>query len=350
TAPAPAPAPLPADLAATGPEGGITVVPGAEPTDLPITVRNDGETTSDPVVVTLTLPEGIAAVDPAGGGSQPGSARAGTQQLSMPVARQAEPATETVRCPGGTGEVSCSTREGLEPGESVILLFRVVADEDAAPGEITGTVSSGTLAPVRITVQVRVAQDDVELHVRGTGPENYRADAGRILHITVHNTGESTKPVTVHIDRAALGHPKHQVTCTEEPDETTCESNEPLRPDEKLTLQMVLTAPPDPGLATVTATLGDAQASEQVFVDCLGPASCDNQPPEPPEEPGKQTPPSAEKPDPKTPGMLEKPALPDKPKKPDKPTKLDKADKASKASKHRSHPLMRAMSSLSWID
>ncbi|MGH3450827.1 MAG: hypothetical protein ACRDQW_08860, partial [Haloechinothrix sp.] len=260
------------DLVVTWPDGGIELVAGGDPVDLPITVRNDGETKSDPVVVTLSLPDGVSAISPAGGGGQTGSARSGRPRLTAPVAAQAQP-VETVRCPAGTGKVSCSTTDGLEPGESAKLIFRLVANETAQGGAITGTVSSGSLAPVKVRVPVELAypEDAVDLEVRGT--VGHGSHIGRILHLTVTNTGESTKPVTVRIDRRAIGHQNRHtadVTCSEESDSTTCTSDEPSEPDDKLKFMLLLTGQPDPGVATVVATLGEAQVTEEVMVDCLG--------------------------------------------------------------------------------
>lgn len=274
TEPAPTPAPLPADIVASGPAGGIELSPGSGPTDLPITVRNNGGTKSAPVTVSLSLPDGVRAIGPAGGGSQPASARGGSTLRPQPVARRAR-SSETVRCPGGTGKVSCTTSDGLEPGESATLVFRLIAEGNAKPGPIKATVTSGNAIAMNFSVPVRVAPvlDGVDLQVRWAGPGKGSSHSSRIVHITVHNTGGSTEPVTIRIDRPALGLGNarpFRVKCSEDGQGTTCTSDGSLEPGQTLKMWAALKDRPE-GEITVTATLGAASDAETLRVDSSPP-------------------------------------------------------------------------------
>src|SRR5699024_9568191 len=112
----------------------ITLEPGGDPAELPITVRNDGDSKSEPVEATLNLPEGVQVVRSGGGGVAPMGGGA------APPAKTDSTPSE-VRCPPSSGDtVSCSTDDGLEAAESVTLLFLLQADEDAESESVTGTV------------------------------------------------------------------------------------------------------------------------------------------------------------------------------------------------------------------
>lgn len=259
--PEPAPeTPDPAELVVSSPDN-LELVPGGDPVELPITVRNHGETTSDPVVVTLDLPPGVRALSPPGGGSAPMSARSGAQPATATSQR-----ASTVPCPGGTGTVRCSSGEGLEPGESVTLMFRLVADKNADTGKIRGTVSSGEAQPLVINVpyQVNVPEpvDGVDLDVR---------NVGRILKIDVTNIGETTKPATIDIDQPMLASSGHgDVSCTDDEDSTTCRSDEPLAPGDDVHVHTVLSGVPENEMVVVTATIGEGTDTEEVSVRCVG--------------------------------------------------------------------------------
>lgn len=288
--PAPPTLPAPPEIVVTTPDDGIQLEPGGGPVDLPITVRNVGETKSDPVVVTLDLPRGVRAIPPAGGGSAPMSST-GSQRAAAPrpAAAQSE---RTVRCPGGKGKVSCSSGTGLEPDESVTLLFRLVADKRADPGKIRGTVSSGNAQPLVITVPYEVPPpppppaDDVELDVH---------NVGRVLKIEVTNTGETTKPATVDIDQPMLAYGAHsRAECTDDADSTTCRTREPLEPGEDVHFHTVLDGYPKNETVVVTARLGVGSDTEEVSVRCIGGVVCapDNGKPPLPAEQNEQGPPS----------------------------------------------------------
>jgi len=279
--PPPPEQPLPPDIMATPPSGGVELIAGGSPVDLPITVRNDGGSTSEPVTVKLNLPRGVEAVDPAGGGST---------TMSAAAPRASAPGGETVKCPGGTGTVTCSTGRGLEPDESMTLLFRLVADDTAQPGQIVGTVSSGTAATLKIRVPVQVeVRDGVDLYVKAHGWH---------LTMNVTNTGETTKPATVTLDQpmwpyAGAG---HGFDCTSDADSTTCTSDEALEPGEEEHFHGVLRNWGNDGDVSVTATIGAASDSQTVEVWCFifcGPGILPPDPDEPTEtsEPSVPLPP-----------------------------------------------------------
>ena len=56
-------------MSATTPPDGVELQPGAGPVSLPITVRNDGGSVSEPVVAALKLPPGVHAIESGGGGA-----------------------------------------------------------------------------------------------------------------------------------------------------------------------------------------------------------------------------------------------------------------------------------------
>lgn len=276
----PVPISDPANLVASMPSGGIDLKPG-EPTNLPIKVRNNGGTKSDPIVAVLRLPSGVTAVAHPGGGGTTGSARSG----ALPAAQAGPGSSETVRCPGGTGSVRCATKDGLDPGEQVTLLFRLVADENAEPGQITGTVKGArNQVVIKVPVIVDELLDDVDLTVRtlgdviGIDPAN-----GRFLSITAKNVGETTKPATLIIDVPAnlIAGTGHGADCSVEDGTTTCTTDEALEPGEALRILTVFIKHPQDGDATITAKLGSDSESKKVTVACWV-AACPGWPGNPP--------------------------------------------------------------------
>jgi RNA polymerase sigma factor (sigma-70 family) len=295
--PSPSPTPGPPSLSATPPGPPISLIAGGAPVDLPLTVTNQGASPSPPVAATLALPPGVSAIP------------AGTARLTAPplLRLDAPPldrlaATSTVPCPGGTGTVTCRTTTGLAPGDSVTLLFRLVAAAGSAGGVITGTVSGGTM-----TVQVRV-----QVVVQAPAPVdavNLLASAEQfgillpgllgkeLAHITATNTGTSAKPITVTVDQPAeliSGTPK--VSCVEGGKSTTCTTTAPVPPGGVVTLTLrvsigILVLGCPARALTVSATLGSATRSQAVKVDCVtlpilgGLAPVTTTPPKPSETP-----------------------------------------------------------------
>ena len=260
-APAPPPAtPAPPSVTATTPPGGIELQPGSAPVNLPLTVRNDGGTPSEPVVAMLNLPPGVHAVDAGGGGAPMAFAKA-----AGPIA---------VNCPGGDGTVTCKTGSGLQPGESAVLTFRLKADETAAAGStVTGSVTAGALIKVAVSVQVTVKPppDAVVLEAQGDGLSSFPWTRNPLVYVRVRNTGQTTKPVTVTFDHALWqwwslrGFP-----CQPTPEGATCTTRGAVAPGQHVNLWVRLKGRPPAGVpVTINATLGTASAAPvKVFFDC----------------------------------------------------------------------------------
>ncbi|KAA9158912.1 sigma-70 family RNA polymerase sigma factor [Amycolatopsis acidicola] len=278
--PPPAQTPGPPKLTAQGPAGGVELTPGGGPATVPITVRNDGQSVSDPVTASLNLPQGIRAVGPGGGGGAVGGGGAAAGSARGFSLQQADSAPLNVDCPAGTGTVTCSTDRGLQPGETATLTFRLIADQDAQPGEVTGSVSAGSA--IRLSVNVPVAvkelQDGVALDVRADWGDPWPWLHPSWVTVDVTNTGQSTKPVTVTLDQPAhLTIGAFQASCTSGAT-TTCTSDKALAPNENLRLWFAVDGRQERASVTVTASLGKATASRTVNADCWYEPFCDGQP------------------------------------------------------------------------
>ncbi|OLZ56980.1 sigma-70 family RNA polymerase sigma factor [Amycolatopsis keratiniphila] len=275
-APAPAPGPSPSNpapptMTASTPPDGVQLKPG-EPANLPITVRNNGGSKSEPVAVSLNLPQGVRAV-PAGGGGAMGAGGF----------RQQAPATIAVSCPGGTGTVTCRTGTGLEPGQSAVLTFRLLADETARDGSVvTGSVTAGARINVRVEVQVKVPprpkppepkppRDDLTLTAKSDDLSAFPWNRNPLVMIRVTNTGESTKPVTITLDHRVLNSwSVSGIPCTPTGEGASCTSRGSLKPGRQASLWVRLKGrPPESVPVTVNATLGSAKADPaRVYFDC----------------------------------------------------------------------------------
>lgn len=260
--PAPTPViPSPPVMTASGPTGGVQLEPG-EDANLPITVRNDGGTKSEPIAVTLNLPKGVTAV-PAGGGGAAGVT--GFRQQAAPIA---------VNCPGGTGTVTCKTGAGLEPGQSAVLTFRLRADETAEPGSVvTGSVTAGSQIKVSVSVKVTVKPppDALDLRAESDGLSAFPWNRNPLVHIRVKNTGKTTKPVTVTIDHRLLGSwSVYSFPCRPTAEGATCTTRGSVSPGRQVGLWVRLKGrPADNGPVTVSATLGVARAKPvEVYFGC----------------------------------------------------------------------------------
>ncbi|UMP01891.1 sigma-70 family RNA polymerase sigma factor [Amycolatopsis sp. EV170708-02-1] len=275
-APAPAPVPTPAEppapapvipappvMTASTPPGGVQLRPG-EPADLPITVRNDGGSKSEPVAVSLNLPKGVRAINAAGGGGAMG-ANGFRQQAPGPI---------TVNCPGGTGTVTCRTGTGLEPGQSAVLKFRLRADGTAEDGSVvTGSVTAGAQIKVSIEVKVKVPspQDALTLRAESVWPSSFPWFRNPWMTIQVTNTGESTKPVTITLDHRVLNSSSFSgVRCTPTGEGSSCTSRGSLTPGREARVYVQLKGRPAANIpVTVNATLGAAKAKPvAVYFGC----------------------------------------------------------------------------------
>lgn len=319
--------PEPASVEATTNQQGVELVAGGGPADLPITVRNNGGTLSDPVDVTLNLPRGVSALDGGGGGGTTAGAagaprRAGQQgatdqqgaTATAPTGGGASPSGgalrqagggERITCPGGSAAVTCSTGRGLEPGESMTLVFRLQASSDAESGQVTGSVSGGGAVDVSLRVPVKVAPKPAPPAEDGIRVQASAPWMSAIPHVptaatvTVENTGDSTKRVSLTSDRPAVK-VAGGMDCTDgwgEP--LSCTSTDSLAPGENSTLFVAAAAHRHDGIGggggdgggdnghggpafgqghgggdvTFTATLGDAADSTTVSYPHCWPAS-----------------------------------------------------------------------------
>jgi hypothetical protein len=204
---------------------------------------------------------------------------------AAPILRLNGAAPGNVVCPGGTGTVTCSSGAGLQPGESVTLVFRIIASEDSLGGEITGSVMAGSISAVRVSVKV-----DVQPPVKKDGVSIFAsADPTDVpmpglrkapsLFAIAKNTGESTKQITITIDEPA----KYiwstpLATCTSNGATTSCVTEDPVKPGDRFYLRVKLRDWDEEGRDTkggdqpqwhsrkvhVTATLGTASASTEV--------------------------------------------------------------------------------------
>ncbi|HVV19444.1 MAG TPA: sigma-70 family RNA polymerase sigma factor [Pseudonocardiaceae bacterium] len=260
-------------LSASGPTGGVTLTPGSAAVTVPISVTNTGTALSDPVTAVLHLPPGVSA--------QPVSSAAGTlsghslDAHPIGLYRQAggQGSTTTVDCPPGDGTVTCTSPSGLGPGDSVELVFRLVASDQAKEGDITGTVTAGSAMAVQITVHVTVnpppVRDDLRLRAQIDPWDSWWTwlwDGSPILDVTVTNTGTSTKPVTVTVDRPGSIWSSHPPSsCDGSHAGVTCTTDDAVKPGQTVHLRFRLYhLRPVRATITVTATLGQAHQATTV--------------------------------------------------------------------------------------
>ncbi|TCP56101.1 RNA polymerase sigma factor (sigma-70 family) [Tamaricihabitans halophyticus] len=242
------------------PPPSVHLVPGGGPAELPITVRNTGDSTSEPVESTLNLPDGVRATS--------GNNLSGSKPLRFDAPRlttQGQPSANQVSCPAGSGTVSCRSAAGLRPGQSVTLLYRLIADESASGGHITGTVVAGAQVNIQVNVKVNVTppevRDDVRLTAHAEDPGIWPWFWGRpVVHAVARNTGESTNTVTITLDAegtATLSRPN--TDCSSDGASTTCTTTEPIEPGERLNLRVKLSDRQyEDREVGLTATLGSA--------------------------------------------------------------------------------------------
>ncbi|SER83002.1 sigma-70 family RNA polymerase sigma factor [Actinokineospora terrae] len=279
TTPAPTPTPEPPqprpNLSASGPGGPVSLTPGA-PTEVPITVTNSGDAVSEPVVAALPLPTGVRAVSPS--------------RLSAPPLLRLNAQATTIDCPAGTGRVVCSTERGLQPGETITLVYRLVADDAQLTAQIAGTLTAGTQIelPFTIGIEVTPLPDGVDLTAAldDQGLVERLLPWGREVRVAAWatNTGESTKAVAVTFDRdAKFLSSDREVSCTAGEDFLNCVSTTSLRPGEQLKVIVgVRSHYKEKRNLTVTAALGTATDSVTIRIPHR-PICCEHRPePNPP--------------------------------------------------------------------
>ncbi|HWE88018.1 MAG TPA: sigma-70 family RNA polymerase sigma factor, partial [Pseudonocardiaceae bacterium] len=273
--PAAAPASQPGQpsLTAAGPTTTVELQPGGPAADLPITVSNTGSAPSAPVSATLNLPNGVTALGP-------GQHLSAAPMMLLDAAGTGSGGQ--VDCPGGTGTVRCDSAGGLAPGQSVVLMFHLVAGPNATGGVITGSVSSGTVLPVRVMVTVHVTPQPAAVAVNAMRLTAVQSNLDPVpwlwwlwpwtrlpaLHITATNTGGSSMPITVTVNRPAdLLSSDPSAACSEGSTEQ-CTSTTAIGPGGTFDLQVLLEHPRTHDQVTVTATLGTVSHSVTVDVEC----------------------------------------------------------------------------------
>ena len=311
------PTPGPAMLNATGPNMPVSLVATGAPVDLPLTVRNTGGTMSDPVTAVLNLPSGVTAI--------PVDGLAGRRLLSLNGAKAG-----TVNCPGGTGTVTCMSDAGLAPNETVTLLFRLIAADNAKGGRITGMVTAGANVTVSFSVQLTVqpapVTDGVMLKASNSWPGLMGLFVHPVVDVTVTNSGTSSRPVTLTLDQPAVVLKSTQVMSCTVGGGTTCVTVAELAPGEKLDVTLQVNPDPWPEKSPnrnevhISATLGSATDTKKVTL-CFWPANPipPTQPggtPPPSTPPGTTTPPSGTSPKPTEPTHSNPPATTTTPSKP----------------------------------
>lgn len=258
----------------------LQLVPGGDPQDLRLTVRNTGDAVSRPVVASLTLPPGVRSVGSGSDTAMPHSARtqslhaqpdsSNTSGTSGDSGGSAESAGE-LACPAGTGTVTCATKTGLAPGESVVLVFALVADPDTPGGVISGTVHAGASVTTTISVPITVKPKPQGLLLTAR-PVRYRGSFGAV-EITATSIDGSAHRLRYILDTAAVQLGADQTTlCRHSVGHTYCATAVPLEPGASVRMVLVLIKP-SARVQTVhiDAQLGTATASRTVRVEpCTG--------------------------------------------------------------------------------
>ena len=288
----PPPAPSTPTLHASGPGQAITLTPGGGPVEVPISASNSGTGPSGPVNATLNLPAGVSALAPGQtGGTNQGGAHPAANTFHLPTLQQVQLQAATgqlpqVDCPAGTGTVTCAGPSSLQPGQSVVLMFRLAAAKGTQGGTITGSVSAGGSITVQITVDVAVPPPppppptNDELSLTALEIPGWHAppwlpswilpfNKYPTVDITAHNTGTSTKTIEVDVNRTVtLVSGTTDVTCAGGNLSTDCQSTAAIPPGKTLHLRVRLYGGHSYDSLTVTAKLGSA--TRQVTLDCAG--------------------------------------------------------------------------------
>lgn len=215
------PAPGKSNLAASAPPNSVTLVPGGSPVELPITVRNTGNGTSDPITMALSLPSGVTA-------SLANSAISPNTASSDQASPRALPRSQPVSCTGGHGSIQCSTATGLAPNQSLTVTFELAASPQAAGGQITGTISAGTEVNIQLgTVDVQVNQVDA-IDLTATA---YHGFWGYRIETTMTNSGTHSGTATLTITAPRHGWLSTPKPCQRAGNQVICTVN--LAPGER---------------------------------------------------------------------------------------------------------------------
>ncbi|NIJ14021.1 RNA polymerase sigma factor (sigma-70 family) [Saccharomonospora amisosensis] len=258
--PAEEPAPGPARVVLREHVSELVLEADGAPAELPFTVRNEGESTSSGVKLTLRLPPGISAVAPGGGGGSPQGHVAGE-----PVGTARTPTGgHDINCPAGTGTVTCE-RGGLAPGESAVFRLWLRAAGNAEAGRITGSLGLGASKRADISVPLTVRAGDVaELET-----EKLLGERPRALSVEVRNGGRSPRRARVEFDRPGMAFPRGGALNCDSGNRPRCSPLRPLRPGESFRMLYVPYRDQRHVLElTVSATVGHARVTETVEFAC----------------------------------------------------------------------------------
>jgi len=170
-----------------------------------------------------------------------------------------------VNCPGGEGTVTCKTGAGLQPGQSAVLTYRLQADDTAQGGTVTGSVTAGVRIRVAVSIQVTVKPppDAVVLEAETDGLSVFPWERHPLVFVRAHNTGKTTKPVTVTFDHA-LWHwvSLRGFSCVPTAEGASCTTRGALAPGQHVNLWVRLNGRPPAGVPlTINARLGTATAT-----------------------------------------------------------------------------------------
>ena len=179
---------------------------------------------------------------------------------AMTFGQELTPANQ-VTCPSGIGTVTCTSPAGLDPGQSVTLVFHLHANETVrSDAVITGSVTgaNGTVH-VAVSVAVKVTQaerDAVQIvSVHQQFPWLFHSR----LVVTVRNTGTSTAPVDIRVST------KPTDGCAEDCRDGAA-TTPALQPGEQQTVLLPAYCYGGDYKVTVTASLGSATVSKTVLI------------------------------------------------------------------------------------
>lgn len=254
--PEPRPVPPEGEVVASFPDEPVELIAGGQPEQLPLTLRNTGETPSAPVAVDITPPPGVSV---------------------LRTARAAECET--------TGDGLACAFDALRPGETRTINFQLRAAADSPGGNITTRVDAGQVEQQLPSIGVDIRPGhDVTL---STSAEEQKTQQHSLIHLDVTNTGDVAG---VAVADGSLPEGVQAFAIPPECDFLTrrqvrCEAE--LAPGESFHGEVWLTAIPDgqaPDVREVTfpvvATLGAATDRETVrtqlrfgWTDCCAPGT-----------------------------------------------------------------------------
>ncbi|MCP2258638.1 RNA polymerase sigma factor, sigma-70 family [Streptoalloteichus tenebrarius] len=250
--------PRPAPSLALSAPSSVTLAP-EQTVELPITVTNTGDGPSEPVRLSLALPEGVTA----------SPARASTARMLSAGPTPAGSATPpSVSC---TGNIECVTDRGLAAREQMTFTLVLAAGPQIGDGTITGDVRGGPGAPMPVRVGLTVAQrrHGVDLDVRVV---RWGLPPATRLEITANNTGDLPGRPSVTVESPWQLPPiSVQPGCAHSGRTLTCTATKDVRPGETYRFSAWFVGWDLHGVVQVAARLGEAAVSRSITVDHRNP-------------------------------------------------------------------------------